>query len=310
MVRASYSLIQPHDKQHSVLYKEFLKKDVSSDWLVGVQSTGTICRFGCQSREPKKDNLIFSKNLSDLLAMGLRECKGCHPLSSQVFDITMQSDIASLEMSSFPEKKERMPKVDYWLNKYHNISLPTYVRLKRINEILKRSQDNSLNTMFYNHMWTPIGCLVYCFSNKGIYLVEFSDRRLLESELLQLQKSLKVKFVKHTNKISRQLTQQLTQYFQKKRKEFSLPLILRGSEFELLVFRALKVIPYGKTMTYQDIAKIVENAKAVRAVGRANGKNCLSILIPCHRVIGKNGKLTGYGGGIDRKRYLLELEKV
>jgi len=104
--------------------------------------------------------------------------------------------------------------------------------------------------------------------------------------------------------------QQLDEYFGGERREFSLVLDADGTEFQRSVWRALCGIPYGATASYGDIAKRIRNPKAVRAVGLANGRNPLSIIIPCHRVIGADGSLTGYGGGIERKRFLLALEKL
>ena len=108
----------------------------------------------------------------------------------------------------------------------------------------------------------------------------------------------------------REARQQLDEYFGGERREFSLVLDADGTEFQRSVWRALRGIPYGATASYGDIAKRIRNPKAVRAVGLANGRNPISIIIPCHRVIGADGSLTGYGGGIERKRFLLALEKL
>ncbi len=105
-----------------------------------------------------------------------------------------------------------------------------------------------------------------------------------------------------------QAKSQLEEYFAGQRQEFDLPLAPKGTEFQLAVWQALRQIPYGATCTYRDIAQEVGNVKAVRAVGAANGRNPLPIVVPCHRVIGSNGKLTGFGGGLDTKAFLLGLE--
>ncbi len=99
------------------------------------------------------------------------------------------------------------------------------------------------------------------------------------------------------------------EYFAGSRKEFDIPLKLYGTEFQIKVWKALEVIPYGETKSYKDIAICIDNPKGCRAVGLANNRNPIPIIIPCHRVIGANGKLVGYGGGIDKKIFLLELEK-
>ena len=126
---------------------------------------------------------------------------------------------------------------------------------------------------------------------------------------------LSVKFVNHNfienkeNKIIRQTIKQLDEYFNGKRKKFELPLNPKGTEFQKKVWLQLMNIPYGKTATYKDIATLIGNTNASRAVGNANNKNPIAIIIPCHRVIGSNNKLTGYAGGLDKKEKLLNLEK-
>ncbi len=101
---------------------------------------------------------------------------------------------------------------------------------------------------------------------------------------------------------------ELEEYFEGKRKEFDLPLEQEGTEFQKEVWNVLEKIPYGETRTYKEVAKMVGNEKASRAVGMANNKNNIPIIIPCHRVIGSNGKLVGYALGLDMKKYLLDLE--
>jgi methylated-DNA-[protein]-cysteine S-methyltransferase len=101
---------------------------------------------------------------------------------------------------------------------------------------------------------------------------------------------------------------QLEQYFRGERRGFDLPLTLDGNSFELSVWSALRDIPYGETVSYGHIARVLGHPDAPRAVGAANGRNPVAIVVPCHRVIGANGSLTGYGGGLDRKRFLLDLE--
>ena len=103
---------------------------------------------------------------------------------------------------------------------------------------------------------------------------------------------------------------QLDEYFAGKRKTFDLPLAPKGTEFQKKVWNALQEIPYGEIRNYKDIAEAVNNPKGSQAVGGANGKNPIAIIIPCHRVIGKNGKLVGYAGGMEQKEKLLHLEKT
>ena len=114
---------------------------------------------------------------------------------------------------------------------------------------------------------------------------------------------------KENNPVVQQTIKELEEYFAGNRKVFTVPLDLRGTEFQKKVWEALREIPYGETRSYKEIAEKIGNPKASRAVGMANHRNPIGIVVPCHRVVGANGKLTGYAGGIPMKQALLELEK-
>ena len=111
------------------------------------------------------------------------------------------------------------------------------------------------------------------------------------------------------SKVLDEALKQMSEYFSGKRKKFDLPLYFEGTEFQKSVWNELRKIPYGTTVSYKNIAEGINNEKAVRAVGNANNKNKIMIIVPCHRVIGKNGKLVGFAGGLDKKEFLLEHEK-
>ncbi|MCL2196973.1 MAG: methylated-DNA--[protein]-cysteine S-methyltransferase [Treponema sp.] len=117
-------------------------------------------------------------------------------------------------------------------------------------------------------------------------------------------------YEKDETKILKETIKQLGEYFDKKRKNFNLPISLHGTDFQIKVWNALKKIPYGETCSYTQLAAAIGNPKACRAVGMANNKNPAAIIIPCHRVIGSNGSLTGYAGGLEIKKRLLDLEKT
>lgn len=143
----------------------------------------------------------------------------------------------------------------------------------------------------------------YQFENISLYLVA-SETHLINIQFTQPQKALL-----QTTELLSMATIQLDEYFQGKRTTFSLPFKLTGTPFQLAVWKELQNIPYGQTTSYKEIAQKINKPKAYRAVGMANNKNPLPIIIPCHRVIGSNGKLIGYAGGLKLKNYLLELEK-
>jgi AraC family transcriptional regulator of adaptative response/methylated-DNA-[protein]-cysteine methyltransferase len=156
---------------------------------------------------------------------------------------------------------------------------------------------------------TPLGDMIAGSTNEGICLLEFSDRRMLPTEYKDLKRLLKTTLEEGENKYLNVLREQLEGYFKGKITEFSLPLLTPGTDFQKAVWKELLNIPYGSTRSYQEQAVSLKRPESVRAVANANGMNRISILIPCHRVIGTDGRLTGYGGGLKRKRWLLDHEK-
>jgi methylated-DNA-[protein]-cysteine S-methyltransferase len=156
-------------------------------------------------------------------------------------------------------------------------------------------------TLFYKQMNSPVGKLKLVASAKALVAVLWEEKR---------PDRVKLDTAKHGRQhaILLETERQLHEYFAGARKHFELPLELGGSEFQKKVWRALIEIPFGQTRSYLDLAKTIGSAKASRAVGAANGKNPLSIVVPCHRVIGTGGGLTGYAGGLETKAKLLALE--
>jgi AraC family transcriptional regulator of adaptative response/methylated-DNA-[protein]-cysteine methyltransferase len=157
---------------------------------------------------------------------------------------------------------------------------------------------------------SPLGPLVAGATEAGVCLLEFSDRRMLETQFATIRKAFAAPVVPGSNEHLEKLEAELEQYFDGALQRFSVPLVYPGTPFQRRVWEQLLTIPYGQTRSYEDMARAVGDAKAVRAVGRANGQNRICIVIPCHRVINKDGKLGGYGGGLRRKEYLLNLERA
>jgi AraC family transcriptional regulator, regulatory protein of adaptative response / methylated-DNA-[protein]-cysteine methyltransferase len=159
---------------------------------------------------------------------------------------------------------------------------------------------------------TPLGVMVAAGTEEGLCLLEFHDRRALAMELRDLQTAagapLECVGVEEAPAPVKQAAPELAEYFEGRRQSFSVPLILDGTVFERRVWDALLKIPCGETRSYGGIAAQLNAAGAQRAVGRANGRNRIAIIVPCHRVIDSNGRLHGYGGGLERKRWLLEHE--
>ncbi len=229
-----------------------------------------------------------------------------------------------------------------WFLKHHGITFQAYQRMFRINCAFKKIQNGqsvtetafdsgfeslsgfgeSFKNVFgispknakaqavidLKRIETPMGPMIICGTNEGVCLLEFTDRKMLENELKDLAKRLNAVIVQGNNQYFKEVEKQLAEYFDGSRKEFDIKLFTPGSAFQNKVWKELQRIPYGKTRTYKEQALALKQASAIRAVAGANGMNRIAIIIPCHRVIGSDGNLTGYAGGIWRKQYLLELE--
>ena len=161
----------------------------------------------------------------------------------------------------------------------------------------------------YYEFSTPIGQMITICSEERLYLLDFTDSKYIQSNMLKLSKNYNVSYVNSCNNIVKQVIGQIEEYFAGARQTFDIPINYIGSSFQQKVLHALEQISYGQVITYKQQAESLEMPNSVRAVANANSKNLIAIIIPCHRVIGANGKLTGYAGGLDRKRYLLELER-
>jgi len=157
---------------------------------------------------------------------------------------------------------------------------------------------------------TPIGQMLAAGNHEGIWLLEYSIEDRLALQKRRLTKQMDVEFTKGDFKYSEQLMEELKEYFAGSRKTFTTPIVMSGTPFQKQVWEQLLTIPYGQTRSYTQQAIQMGSPEAIRAIAHANGENRMAILIPCHRVIGADGNLTGYGGGIWRKRFLLELEKA
>jgi AraC family transcriptional regulator, regulatory protein of adaptative response / methylated-DNA-[protein]-cysteine methyltransferase len=156
---------------------------------------------------------------------------------------------------------------------------------------------------------SPLGPLVAGATKGGICLLEFTDRRMLEAQFATVRKQFAISVVPGTNEHLEKLESEMAGYFAGTVRNFSVPLIYPGTPFQVRVWQQLLAIPYGETRSYEDVAIALGDKHAVRAVGRANGLNRIGIVIPCHRVVNKSGALGGYGGGLRRKQFLLDLER-
>ena len=156
--------------------------------------------------------------------------------------------------------------------------------------------------LVYMYMDSPVGALKLVAHDQALVAVMWDNEDHKRVRLAEL-----IENIQHPMLLK--VKQQLAQYFAGQRQQFNLPLDFQGTDFQQRVWRALLTIPYGETRSYKDIALQIGNEKAVRAVGAANGRNPISIIAPCHRVIGSGGALVGFAGGLDKKQILLSLEQ-
>ena len=229
-----------------------------------------------------------------------------------------------------------------WFKKYHGVTFQSYQRFLRINKafgqikygdkITHVAYGNGFESLSgFNHSFskatglspnnaktkqlititritTPLGVMIAGATDEGICLFDFAERRMMETILNRVQKGLNGIAVPGEHHFFAPLADQVKAYFEGSLHRFDLPLQLIGTPFQKKVWNGLIDIPYGETRSYKQQSIYLGNEKAIRAVAGANGDNGIAIIIPCHRVIGENGHLTGYGGGLWRKKWLLEHE--
>ena len=164
--------------------------------------------------------------------------------------------------------------------------------------------------IWVNRISTPLGSMIMGVSDQGLSLLEFAERSMLDTQLKYLRQHMGRVFLPGDHPIMQWVKSELDSYFNSNLQIFTMPIQAPGTSFQESVWRALRNIPYGETRSYADIAEEIGSPAAVRAVGRASGDNRIAIIIPCHRVVGSAGELTGYGGGLWRKEYLLKLEQA
>ena len=256
-------------------------------------------------------------------------------------------DVHSSPQSSFKDqdleaRNIEPARVRRWFQKQHGMTFQSYLKALRINRAFEKIKANESVTdaafdsgyeslsgfhdAFKNmtgfspvessqqtlvnitRIDTPLGVMYAGASDKGLCLLEFTDRKMIDDQIEKLQSQLKARFVPGSNIHLKNLERQLKSYFAGELKDFDIPLDVKGTDFQLTAWQALQQIPFGETRSYGEQANAIGNPNAVRAVASANAKNRIAIVIPCHRVVASNGGLAGFGGGVWRKKYLLDLE--
>lgn len=316
-------------------------------FYVGVKTTSIFCIATCTARKPKLENVDFYTTLKAVLDHAYRPCKVCQP-TLNTHQTTAMIERAIKMVKAHPKQKisdytlrqnDIKPEtLRSWFKQKYDMTFHTYQRMYRINmayiELKKGKHHSNIElkkkdslygfsytypkaskkkkekaVILINRITTPLGSMFVAATDKGLCLLEFVDRRMLETEFKDLQSLLNANILIGKNEIIKQTTKEINEYFNGQRQQFEVPIDSPGTAFQNLVWEQLRKIPFGTTLSYQQQAEKIDKPKAVRALASANGYNRISIIVPCHRLIGKDGQLKGYGGGLERKAYLLAHEK-
>jgi AraC family transcriptional regulator of adaptative response/methylated-DNA-[protein]-cysteine methyltransferase len=317
--------------------------------FVCVTSTGIFCRLTCPARNPKRANCRFLETPAACLEAGFRPCLRCRPLGEiapahqALLDAVKadparrwcEADLVALGLD--PSTLRRSFRRQFGLT---FLELARQARLRAgfgtlagggrvIDAQLEAGFDSpsGFRTAFARLLgrspgafsgkemlkadWidTPLGGMIAVADKSALHLLEFTDRRALPAELRRLSTQVRGDLGIGRGVVSEAVSGLLARYFDGQAVDFDIPMALHGSDFARAVWDALRDIPAGATRSYSDIARTIGRPEAVRAVARANGANQIAVLIPCHRVIGADGALTGYGGGLWRKERLITLER-
>lgn len=336
------------------MYRALVDRDSSYEgiFVVGIVTTGILCRPTCSARKPKAENVRYFASLSEGLLAGFRPCKRCRPLESEgttpawlrpLLDAIEAEPDRRWRDADLRERGLEPARVRRWFHRHHGMTFHAYHRARRLGTALGRihAGDDLTGTAFeagyesssafrdafaklfgdppgrakattrvlVERLTTPLGTMLAAATDDALCLLEFADRRMLETQISRLRRQLCAAFVPGHNDVLGEARVQIEEYFAGRRRTFDLPIATPGTEFQRAVWQILRDIPYGETRSYAQQALAIGRPESVRAVGRDNGDNRIAIVIPCHRVVGVNGELTGYGGHLWRKKALLALER-
>jgi len=315
--------------------------------FLGVKTTGIFCRPGCPARLPKYENCCFHETAADAVSQGFRACKRCHPAGGDTPTIkalislvenrpdTKVSNDLLTKIGLDPSTARRQ-----FLKRF-GMSFTDYARARRLalaaktlakgGSVLDAQLDagfesasgfrsayaktfgsapskTSADPLFIDWLETPMGRMIAIADERALFLLEFTNRKNMRRQFDRLRKVQSRAILPGRTPITDQIEAELKTYFSGKLSDFKTPLATSGTDFQRQTWAALQTIPHGETRSYAQLAEMIDKPKAVRAVASANANNGLALIIPCHRVIGKNGGLGGYAGGITRKQQLIELE--
>lgn len=316
--------------------------------FVGVASTGIFCRLTCPARKPKRENCRFFDSAAACLEAGFRPCKRCHPLGDDPLVTRLMAALDSDPARRWREADLAELGVDPSTVRraFKRATGMTFLDLARQRRIAAGigalsggdgvihaqidagfESGSAFRVAFARLMgrapgvfpakallradWvaTPLGPLIVVADDSAVMLAEFLERKALPRELAKLKASAKGSLGFGRTALHDRLAAELAGFFAGTNARFTTPLAPLGTMFQREVWAALRRIPAGHTTGYGDLARGLGRPASVRAVAAANGANPIAIAIPCHRVIGADGALTGYGGGLWRKRRLIEIER-
>ena len=330
-------------------YAIIAAKDKSYDgvFFVGVLTTAIFCRPGCPARVPNPENCRYYDSAAQALKAGYRACKKCHPASHSAQDGPLVKRLISL-VENDPAKVWREGDLKAigidpstarrQFKRRFDMSFTAYARARRLALGLKTLAEGGdmieaqlasgyesesgfrkafgdtfgiagTETLYVDWIETPYGPMIAVAGNAALFLLEFTDRVKLDRQMQRVAKKNRVNIIAGRTAIHDKIADELKDYFAGTLTEFKTPLALTGTDFQKATWQALLRIPYGQTQSYADLAEAVGNPKGFRAVANSNANNGLALIVPCHRVIAKDGTLGGYAGGLKRKQNLLDMER-
>lgn len=319
-------------------------------FYVGVSTTGVFCRPTCPARKPHFENCEFFRSAKEALHASYRPCKRCRPLShpndvpevvARLVEAVEREPERRWRDRDFRELGVDVSTARRQFKRRFGMTFVEFARARRMGLALERIRnggsviDAQLDTGYesdsgfraaFNRIigtapsspaaaalsaaWldSPLGPMLAIADEEALFLLEFVERRGLETELRRLQ--ARAAIVPGRTSVIDRVEGELAEYFAGHRSTFDTPLQTFGSDFQRSVWDELRRIPPGTTISYRELAERVGRPTAFRAVAQANGANQLAVVVPCHRVVNANGELGGYGGGVPRKRWLLEHERL
>jgi AraC family transcriptional regulator of adaptative response/methylated-DNA-[protein]-cysteine methyltransferase len=313
-----------------------------------VKSTGVFCRPSCKSRRPSRENVLFFDTAEEAMAAGFRPCKRCRPELAAYQPLREIAGEAKRLIERYPFEKERLNhelgglgvsgrRLTQLYKREYGMTPNAYadkLRVEAAKERLRKPGE-AVTDIAYALGFESLSAFFAFFrkhtgSTPGEFRNQAADAQqentvsgVYDTELGQFtiicrgESVVAVRFGAHIpgggegqkSRCTDEVAEQIEEYIAGRRKQFTIPLAPAGTAFQMRVWEELRKIPYGQTRSYKEIAQAIGQPGASRAVGMANNKNPLPLLIPCHRVIGANGKLSGYAGGVELKERLLELER-